>query len=167
MGSFRSPLARIKGQHTITADRPPDIPELDEVGERNWLDEGESITYWRVLPHSVSTAMVTAGTKVEFNRKGKPRKASYDAGAAVRTRLVNGIVGWVLKDENGTVIEWDPERGDELLNGLPGGVYAYLLRQVGSGAPEPDLDELDPETAREGPDGELVGETVGEDSAGS
>jgi hypothetical protein len=171
MGSFRT-LAERRGNdvRTITAaDRPlavrdPHTKRLTqiEVAPEDWLGEGESVTYWAILPHTSVSAIVAAGSSAVFDKRGKPVRLAYDAGAAIRARLVNGIIDWTMFDQAGQPVPWDMDKGADLLNGLPDGVYDYLQRNVGNQAPA-SLATVDPATANAEGDGPSVGET----SAGS
>ena len=177
-GSFRSAAnRRMADTKTITkADRPtlvegpdPDDPTKKivlqvEVPPEEWLQDGESITFWTKLPRGAVTKMVSAGVKVDINQKGgRMENARYDAGDVILTRLLLGIVDWVIFDEQGTRIPWNPNQ-PELLDGLPEGLHAYLIQHVGNDAP-PALATIDPATAEVNAEGKLEGPTVGETSA--
>jgi hypothetical protein len=168
MGSFRTLSDRqARDVKTIRqADRPLDTPELDPAGNANWLAEGESVAFWTVLPHLQMTAIVSAGTSAQFDKRGRAHRVTYDPGAAIRSRIVEGIVDWTLFDETGAPVPWDHEKGLVLVDGLPNAVFMFLQQWIGNGAP-PDLNAVAPETAKPNEDGVLEGPSVGETSAGS
>lgn len=168
MGSFRT-LSDRQARDVKTlrqADRPLDTPELDPAGNANWLGEGESVTFWTVLPHLQMTSIISAGTSAQFDRHGRAHKITYDPGSAIRARMVEGIVDWTVFDENAAPVPWEHDRGLVLVDGLPRGVFMYLQKWIGNGAP-PDLGAIDPATAKPAKDGAIEGPTVGETSAGS
>jgi hypothetical protein len=140
-GSFRSrPIRWAEDQAVLTG---------------HGLAEGESIRYWTRLPHGAASRIVTAASHLVVDpRTGRVVEASYDAGAAARARLREGIVDWTIRDEAGQLVPWDSRQADELLDGLPLETVAALGNLIGSGEP-PDLSApADPEH----PDGETLGE---------
>lgn len=144
MGSFRSAATRRAQDQDVFTDG---------------LAEGESITYWKRLPHSAAERIANEATEVALDRKGRPLGARVLAGRAARIRLEEGIVDWVIFDENGDKVEWDRKRAADLIDGLPPKVINALAERIGGDEPEGLNEPADPDTPE--------GETVGEDSAGS
>lgn len=154
MGSFRSQKSINEGQAVLTAaDRP--MAEYKEVeGERvlvqaevpasEWLQEGESITYWTEFPHGIAADIADAATVSEVDRKGRI-KATYKVGRAAVATFLLGIVKWTLLDENGNEVPWQPAnlddptwyvKGKNIMSGLPTPVVKRLQELMDSGSPE-------------------------------
>lgn len=148
MGSFKSHSAR---------------QETDTAVLTKGLAEGESITYWKVLPHSAARAISSAAAKPDIDKRGRVLGVTFDSGAAALTRLRVGIVDWNLTDEAGRLVPWNPSKAAELVDGLPTAVTDALTKLIGAGDPEPALEELADTDPEMGP----PGETVGEDFAGN
>lgn len=146
MGSFKTQSARLAGDTGVLTEG---------------LAEGESITYWKVLPHSAMGKISKAGVTMGTDNRGRMTGAMFDPAAAVLERLKLGIQHWDITDEQGNRVPWDPNNAAELLDGLPIAVTSQLSALIGGGDPEPDLDE-ELEASSEGPP-----ETVGEDFAGN
>ncbi len=146
MGSFKTPTARLQDNTAVITEG---------------LADGESITYWKVLPHSAMGKISKAGVTMGTDHRGRMTGAQFDPAAAVLARLTIGIVHWDITDESGNRVPWDPNNAAELLDGLSGIVTANLAARIGNGDPEPDLDE-ELEASEDGPP-----ETVGEDFAGN
>lgn len=154
MGSFRQlSVRRAADTRTITI---VDKPEL--VAASDWLGEGESVTFWGVLPHGVVQAMVAAGSQAKIDRTGNLSEMGWDTAAALKARIIGGIVDWRLFDESGMMVEWNPAKGGDLLDGLPNPVYQFLMSEIGKESPK-TLSEINPDAAA---DGGKAGETLGE-----
>lgn len=123
-------------------------------GPGHGLDEGEWITYWRNLPHSIKGRMTSEATVASMMPTGQ-MVATFDAGVAALTRIRLGIVDWALKGPDGAIVPWDASRAGELIEGLPEETFTALQQRIGNGD-RPDLDApADPEVVRS--------ETVGND----
>lgn len=154
MGSFRQlSVRRAADTRTITiADKPADVDAKD------WLGEGESITFWGILPHGVVQGMIAAGSSAKIDRTGNLSEMGWDTAAALKARIIGGIVDWRLFDETGMIVAWVPASGSDLLDGLPNPVYQYLMAEIGKESPKM-LTEVNPDAAA---DGGKPGETLGE-----
>jgi hypothetical protein len=137
MGSFRN----------LDARKATDTDTLTEG-----LGEDESITYWKVLPHSAQRAISSAAAKADIDKRGRMQGIEFDSGAAALTRLSVG---------NG--VPWDAKNAAALLDGLPPAVVTSLTSRIGAGDPEPALESEADGDDSDGP----PGETVGEDFAGN
>ena len=154
MGSFRQlSVRRAADTRTITINDKP-----AEVDAKDWLGEGESITFWGVLPHGVVQGMIAAGSSAKIDRSGNLSDLGWDTAAALKARIIGGIVDWRLFDETGMIVTWVPANGAELLDGLPNPVYQYLMAEIGKESPKM-LTEVNPDAAS---DGGKPGETLGE-----
>jgi hypothetical protein len=148
MGSFRN----------LDARKATDTDTLTEG-----LGEDESITYWKVLPHSAQRAISSAAAKADIDKRGRMQGIEFDSGAAALTRLSVGIISWSIKDEAGNWVPWDAKNAAALLDGLPPAVVTALTSRIGAGDPEPALESEADGDDSDGP----PGETVGEDFAGN
>lgn len=124
MGSFKSPGAR---------------QERQGVYVHPSFGPGESITYWRVLPHSAQAALTSAATEARVNPVKRTMEAVFDPGKAAVARLQFGIVGWTLRDEADQPVPWDPGKVGELIDGLDPAVVEGLSALIGEGAPMLDV----------------------------
>ena len=154
MGSFRQlSVRRAADTRTITANDKPETVEA-----KDWLGEGESITFWGVLPHGVVQGMIAAGSSAKIDRTGNLSEMGWDTAAALKARIIGGIVDWRLFDEAGMIVPWVPADGADLLDGLPNPVYQYLMAEIGKESPKM-LSEANPDAAA---NGGKPGETLGE-----
>ena len=154
MGSFRQLSGRRAADtRTITAYDKPETVEA-----KDWLGEGESITFWGVLPHGVVQGMIAAGSSAKIDRTGNLSEMGWDTAAALKARIIGGIVDWRLFDESGMIVPWVPADGADLLDGLPNPVYQYLMAEIGKESPKM-LSEANPDAAA---NGGKPGETLGE-----
>lgn len=103
-------------------------------GPGDGLDAGESITYWRDLPHSVKGRMTSAATVATVAPGTNQVTAVFDAGIAALTRVQMGIVDWVLFDHEKNLIPWEPDKAAMLVEGLPEDTFMALQRVIGNGA---------------------------------
>lgn len=152
MGSFKSAAARTKDQRTITvADRPEDIKPED------WLQDGESITFWTVMPHGAAADIADAATTAEvmqgLNRRQRRRaqvRASYHPGRAALATFVLGLIVVNVRDEEDKPVTinlptpgqdgWE-DRAKALMSGLPSPLVDWLQTAIGADAPE-SLEDL-------------------------
>ena len=150
MGSFRQlSVRRAADTRTIT---------IVTVEAKDWLGEGESITFWGVLPHGVVQDMIAAGSAAKIDKTGVMGEMQWDTAAALRARIIGGIVDWRLFDESGMIVAWVPSQAKDLLDGLANPVYQYLMSEIGKESPKM-LSEVN-ENAED--DGGKPGETLGE-----
>jgi hypothetical protein len=126
MGSFKT-LAQRRASDTAVLsakDRPEDVkPE-------HWLQDGETITYWKSLPHGAIQDIVAAASNITLDA---PEVQRWDASLALQARLEVGIVDWTIKDGDGLPVEWRHEKARELLDGIPYAVFNSLQGLIGSG----------------------------------
>lgn len=154
MGSFRNlAVRRSADTRTITA---ADKPEA--VKPEDWLTEGESVTFWGVLPHGVVQSMIAAGSNARIDKSGGLGEIEWNTAAALRSRIIGGIVDWRIFDEVGNLVPWSPQGGEELLDGIPNPVYQFLMGEIGKESPKL-LSEVDPQAdGKRGKKGETLGE---------
>lgn len=145
MGSFKT-LAQRRSQDTavLTVDHRP-----EEVKPEDWLQEGETITYWKRLPHGAIQDIVAAASKVSTD-SGDIQ--GWDAKRALQARLEVGIVDWTIKDGDGIPVEWRSTRARELLDGIPYAVFNSLQGVIGSGEEKVSLAEVEVETGEAQPE---------------
>lgn len=181
MGSFKSAGARSADQAVLTADdRPLAVYRDDEeTGKRvlvqsevkpeDWLQPGETITYWARMPHGAAADIADAATSAmvmqQSRRRGGPKlNAQYHPGRAALATFILGIVEFNLRDENDKPVEFAlPTPGTDgwegraklFMSGLPEAVVTVLQERIGSGSPE-SLDTLADDAATEA-------DTVGND----
>lgn len=161
MGSFKSAAARSADQATLTADdRPLAKYETGEDGKErlvraevdpaNWLQPGESITYWSILPHGTAADIADAATEAAVEpgsrRRGPAQmKAVYHPGRAALATFMAGIVSFALRDENDQPVKFDlpavgtpgwEVRAKTFMSALPAAVVDALQERIGSGGPE-------------------------------
>lgn len=151
----------------LTSDREAALAAAAATGQTLMDDrplglaEGESVTYWRRLPHGVQAKVISAAVDVTLDRHGRPNLARLDMGEYVMSVVAFGIVDWVLFDEAGLPVKWDVRQARVLIDGLPDDVLSALGDRIKADAP-PDLTAIDRDTA-DPATGE--GPTVGETSA--
>ncbi len=136
MGSFKT-LAQRRAQDTAVLTAA-DIPE--NVKPEDWLQENETITYWKRLPHGAIQDIVAAASKMSTD---SPEIQGWDAKRALQARLEVGIVDWNIKDGDGIPVEWRATRARELLDGIPYAVFNSLQGLIGSGDEKVEV-EADP-----------------------
>lgn len=176
MGSFKSASARAADQATLTAaDRPmaryedkvvdgvkQPVLVAAEVPEDQWLQPGESITYWLRLPHGAAADIADAATQAVVEpgsrRRAAQMKAVYHPGKAALATFVLGLVALDLRDEDDkrVVIElptvgepgWE-SKAKAIMSGLPAAVVNELQERIGAGSP-PSLDSQPDDANGEG-----------------
>src|SRR5574343_289678 len=108
---------------TATAARAHDQGVLTAADRPDWLADGETVTYWRRLPHGAARRVAAAATPTTYDEAGKPHR-TFDLDAATGVQMREGIVDWTILDETRQRVAWDPSRADALLARLPPAVTA-------------------------------------------
>lgn len=93
------------------------------------LADGEWVRYWTRLPHGAEGRVDSAGTR--FTSAG----TFFDPVARVRVLLIEGIVDWAIRDENGRAVPWDRAKADELIDGMDEALLALLAAKINSERP--------------------------------
>jgi hypothetical protein len=126
MGSFKTLAQRRASDTAVLTSK--DLP--DGVKAEDWLQDGETITYWKSLPHGAIQDIVAAASQITL---GSSEIQGWDASLALQARLEVGIVDWTVKDGDGLPIEWRHTKARELLDGIPYAVFNSLQGLIGSG----------------------------------
>jgi hypothetical protein len=120
---------------SVAARRISDQGVLTHADCPDGLAEGESVTYWRKLPHSLQAAVLSATLRVSVDKRGRPSDTRLDAGEYPMSVIANGIVDWTLFDEAGVPVKWDPRQSRALIDGLPSDVLRALGDRVKADEP--------------------------------
>lgn len=149
MGSFKSAGARAADQATLTVDDRP-----EKVDPSDWLQPGETITYWTRLPHGFAADIADAATTAVVQNRSARRgganvQAAYHPGKAALATFILGIVSFALRDENDQPVAielptvgtpgWEA-RAKAFMSGLPGPLANDLQLRIGADSPA-GLDE--------------------------
>lgn len=142
MGSFKSSTKRLaEGTAKFT----------------DGLGAGESITYWRVFPHSAQRNVLSEATTGHVDQATGQVVGAFDAGKAAYARLRYGIVEWVIFDDDGNLVPWDVSKASELLDGIDADVLMSLGNLINAGAAKSLGTPVVPERGQAGTLGEASG----------